>query len=154
MKNLHGNIKIHDNWQTLTKVESIFGALHCPLNLHCIWIRTAAVHTPNTLIKYTALQAPWIYTASELGQLQCALLIHWSSTLQTSGHPESTLIHLCLFSGSVQVHWTYTPAHCSVFSVCTEDSKQSTFSAALQVPWNYTEPSLHFDGVQQWYKIK
>ncbi len=32
------------------------------------------------------------------------------------------------------------------FQWYTEYSKQSTFSAALQVPWNYTEPALHFDG--------
>ncbi len=33
-----------------------------------------------------------------------------------------------------------------MFQCCTEYSKQSTFSVALQVPWNYTEPALHFDG--------
>ncbi len=27
-----------------------------------------------------------------------------------------------------------------------ETTLQSTFSGALQVPWNYTEPALHFDG--------
>ncbi len=44
------------------------------------------------------------------------------------------------------MHWTYTPAYCSVFSVCIEYFKQSTFSAALQVPWKDTEPALHFEG--------
>ncbi len=39
-----------------------------------------------------------------------------------------------------------TPAYCSVFSVCIEDFKHSTFSAPLQVPWNYTDPALHFNG--------
>ncbi len=74
-------------------------------------------------------RAPWIYTSSESGQLQCALLIHWSSTLkfqgplnlhciriraaavhtpntlikytEISGPPVSTLIRLCHFHLSV-----------------------------------------------------
>ncbi len=99
-----------------TEVECIFRASQGPLNLHCIRIMAASVRTPNTLIKYVH----WMYTAN----FQCTFRV-----VQ------------CMFSVLITI-----AAHCSVFWVSTEDCKQSTFSAALQVPWSYTEPALHFDG--------
>ena len=58
-----------------------------PLKLHCTRIGAAAVPTPNTPIKYTAISVQPASTqihlchfhltlASKAGKLQCALLIH------------------------------------------------------------------------------
>ena len=71
-----------------------------------------------------------MYTASfqrTFSAVQCV----FSALRYTEAYPE-----LCSVYTEVSLVSVYTPAYCSVFSVCTEDFKQSTFSAALQVPWN------------------
>ncbi len=140
------------------------------LHLHAMHIN---MYTPRP--KWSAYsghcRAPCIYTASESRQLQCALMIHWSSPLKFQGPlnlhcirirvatvctPDTLILEAYpeLFSvgtevSSVAVYRCTGPTlqPTSVhFQCCTEDSKQSTFSAALQIPWNYTDPALHFDG--------
>ena len=56
------------------------------------------------------------------------------------------------YSGHCRALWIYTASESGQLQ-CAEDSKQSTFSAAFQVPWNYTELALHFDGGCKCYEL-
>ena len=80
-------------------------------------------------------RAPWIYTASESGKLQCTLLIHWSSTLKFQGplnlhclriraaavHTPNTLIKYTEISGPPESTLHPNQGSCSAHSWYTDN---------------------------------
>ncbi len=86
--------------------SSIFRVLTGPLKVHCIRIRTAAVHPPNTPIMYmyTAnFRAPWIYPDLSLSfpvcvYVQCCtagtLKLHWTRKANSTGTARIVCVYL------------------------------------------------------------